>query len=232
MTFNPHPVQEPAVRSETAGSLPVTQLFCHDASWRRALAVNVEINAADHATCGAVEGEAGHHELHQSAPGYAQALYRRDRLKDGDRSADLGARAVQGRRQTRSPACSPERPRGVFIGVANVLAHIRAGTITALVVDDDKHVPSTRARRAGHDRGNGLRRGTWHRSYFGLFTPPGGAPAAGDRQAGPGVSPRLSASRRFARQQGNPIQRGLLPAIDAPKMRPISGRIARPPSAS
>ena len=142
-----------------------------------------------------------------SSPGYAQALFV-EKLKE-ETGADMvrvpfkgGGDAVTGLLSGTTPV--------VFIGVANVLAHIRAGTITALVVDDDTRSPLVPDVQTIAETGY---KGDMTRSYFGLFAPAGTPRPVIDK-----LRQEIAAIvSEPAFRDKNLVQRGLVPAINTPE---------------
>lgn len=145
--------------------------------------------------------------LSYSSPAYAQALFV-EKLNE-QRGTDLvrvpfkgGGDAVNGLLAGTTPV--------VFIGIANVISHIRAGTATPLVVDDDKRsvlVPDVpTVAETGY-------RGDMTRSYFGLFAPVGTPLVILNR-----LHEEISAvTRDPAFQDKNFTQRGLVRVISRPE---------------
>jgi tripartite-type tricarboxylate transporter receptor subunit TctC len=144
------------------GLHPITNLFFIIQS----LAVNSSLNAGSLTDLAALS-KAKPGTLSYSSPGYAQALFV-EKFKQ-ETGADLvrvpfkgGGDAITGMLTGTTPA--------VFIGLGNVISHIRAGTVRALLVDSEKRaglVPETPTiSESGY-------RGDMTRSYFGLFAPAG-----------------------------------------------------------
>jgi tripartite-type tricarboxylate transporter receptor subunit TctC len=144
--------------------------------------------------------------LSYSSPAAAQALFV-EKFKE-QTGADLvrvpfkgGGDAVTGLLSGTTPA--------VFIGIANVISHIRAGTVTPLVMDDKERsalapdVPTLT--EIGY-------RGDLTRSYFGLFAPAGTPAAALDRLHNEITA--IAAQPEF--RDKTFVQRGLVPVLSRP----------------
>jgi tripartite-type tricarboxylate transporter receptor subunit TctC len=144
--------------------------------------------------------------LSYSSPAAAQALFV-EKFKE-ETGADLvrvpfkgGGDAVNGLLAGTTPA--------VFIGIANVISHVRAGTVTPLVVDDQERsvlaptVPTLT--EIGY-------RGDLTRSYFGLFAPAGTPAAALERLHREIVA--ISSEPGF--RDKTFVQRGLVPVLSRP----------------
>jgi tripartite-type tricarboxylate transporter receptor subunit TctC len=184
------------------GLAPITQLFF----MTQVLAVSTSLNVKSLPALAALS-KARPSTLSYSSPGYAQALFV-EKFKE-ETGADMvrvpfkgGGDAVTGLLSGTTPV--------VFIGVANVLAHIRAGTITALVVDDDTRSPLVPDVQTIAETGY---KGDMTRSYFGLFAPAGTPRPVIDK-----LRQEIAAIvSEPAFRDKNLIQRGLVPAINTPE---------------
>jgi len=139
---------------------PVTQLFF----MTQVLAVNSSLNVNSLAELASLS-KARPKMLSYSSPAYAQALFV-EKFNEQN-GADLvrvpfrgGGDAVNGLLAGTTPV--------VFIGIANVISHIRAGTVTPLVIDDEERSPLAPEVPTVTETGY---RGDMTRSYFGLFAP-------------------------------------------------------------
>ena len=184
------------------GLAPITQLFF----MTQVLAVSSSLNVKSLPALAALS-KARPNTLSYSSPAYAQALFV-EKFKE-ETGADMvrvpfkgGGDAVTGLLSGTTPV--------VFIGVANVIAHIRAGTITALVVDDDTRSPLVPDVQTIAETGY---KGDMTRSYFGLFAPAGTPRPMIDK-----LRQEIAAIvSEPAFREKNLIQRGLVPAINTPE---------------
>lgn len=184
------------------GLAPITQLFFMS----QVLAVSSSLNVKSLPELGALS-KAKPNTLSYSSPAYAQALFI-EKFKE-ETGADMvrvpfkgGGDAVTGLLSGTTPV--------VFIGVANVIGHIGAGTIAALVVDDDARSPLVPEVPTIAETGY---KGDMTRSYFGLFAPAGTPRPVMDK-----LRQEIAAIvSEPAFRQKNLIQRGLVPAINTPE---------------
>ncbi len=183
------------------GLAPVTNLFF----MTQTLAVSSALNVSNLDDLARVS-KAKPGTLSYSSPAHAQALFV-EKFKQ-ETGADLVRVPFKGGGDAVNAMLSGTTPV-VFIALGNVIAHVRAGTVRALLVDGDKRsalVPDTPTL---FERGY---RGDITRSYFGLFAPAGTPDAAvaklRDTIAGIVVAPAF--------MDRHLTQRGLEPAIGTP----------------
>jgi tripartite-type tricarboxylate transporter receptor subunit TctC len=145
--------------------------------------------------------------LSYSSPAHAQALFV-ERFKQ-ETGADLvrvpfkgGGDAVNGMLSGTTPV--------VFIALGNVIAHVRAGTVRALLVDGDRRSPLVPDTPTLLEHGY---RGDVTRSYFGLFAPAGTPPSA-IAKVRDAIAEVVAVPTFMDRQL---VQRGLEPAIGSPE---------------
>jgi len=184
------------------GLVPITQLFFIS----QVLAVSSSLNVKTLSELAALS-KAKPNKLSYSAPAYAQALFV-EKFKE-ETGADMIRVPFKGGGDAVSGMLSGTTPI-VFIGLANVIAHIRAGTITALAVDDETRstlIPDVRTiAETGY-------KGDMTRSSFGLFAPAGTPRAVIDK-----LHHEIAAIvSEPAFREKNLIQRGLVPAINTPE---------------
>lgn len=184
------------------GLAPITQLFFIS----QVLAVSSALDVKTLPALAALS-KAKPNTLSYSSPAYAQALFV-EKFKE-ETGADLvrvpfkgGGDAVTGLLSGTTPV--------VFIGVANVVAHIRAGTITPLVVDDDTRSPLLPDVQTITETGY---KGDMTRSYFGLYAPAGTPRPVIDK-----LRQEITAIvAEPAFRDKNLTQRGLVPATGTPE---------------
>jgi tripartite-type tricarboxylate transporter receptor subunit TctC len=145
--------------------------------------------------------------LSYSSPALAQALF--VEKFNQDKGADLvrvpfrgGGEAVAGMLTGTTPV--------VFIGVGNLLSHLRAGTAVGLVVDGETRSPLFPEIPTVMEVGY---RDDMTRSYFGLFAPAGAPRPVIDRVRGE-IS-RIMGDEAF--REKHLVQRGLEPVLNSPE---------------
>lgn len=184
------------------GLAPMTQLFF----MTQVMAVSSSLNVKSLPALAALS-KARPNTLSYSSPAYAQALFV-EKFKE-ETGADMvrvpfkgGGDAVTGLLSGTTPV--------VFIGIANVIAHIRAATITALVADDDTRSPLVPDVQTITETGY---KGDMTRSYFGLYAPAGTPRPLIDK-----LRQEIAAIvSEPAFRDRNLVQRGLVPAINTPE---------------
>ena len=184
------------------GLAPITQLFFIT----QVLAVSSSLNVKSLPALAALS-KAKPNTLSYSSPAYAQTLFV-EKFKE-ETGADMVRVPFKGGGDAVSGLLSGTTPV-VFIGLANVIAHIGAGTVTALVVDDDTRsalVPEVPTiAETGY-------KGDMTRSYFGLFAPAGTPRPVIDK-----LRQEIAAIvSEPAFRDRNLIQRGLVPVISTPE---------------
>lgn len=97
-----------------------------------------------------------------------------------------------------------------FSGLANFLAHVRAGSMTALAVDTDKRSPLLPDVPTLRDLGY---KGPLAAAYFGLVAPPGTPKAAINKIRE--ITTAIASDKDFAER--NMINLGLVPILDTPE---------------
>jgi tripartite-type tricarboxylate transporter receptor subunit TctC len=159
------------------------------------------------------------------APSVPLALFM-DKFKQ-ERGADMVKVPYRGGGDAVNGVLSGATPVA-FLGLANVVAHIRAGTMTALAVDSEKRSPLIPEVPTLRELGY---RGDITQVYFGLVAPAATPKPIVDKLYGEFV--RMGSIPAF--RQRNMLDLGLEPILDTPEAfaryldetRPIAARIVR-----
>lgn len=159
------------------------------------------------------------------APSVPLALFM-DKFKQ-ERGADMVKVPYRGGGDAVNGVLSGSTPVA-FLGLANVVSHIRAGTMTALAVDGDKRSPLVPEVPTLRELGY---RGDITQVYFGLVAPAATPKPIVDKLHGEFV--RIGSLPAF--RQRNMLDLGLEPVLDTPEAfaryldetRPIAARIVR-----
>ncbi len=144
--------------------------------------------------------------LSYSAPAHALALFI-ERFKQ-ETGADLVRVPFKGGGDAVNAMLAGTTPV-VFIAVGNVIAHIHAGSVRALLVDGDLRSPLVPDTPTLLEHGY---QGDVTRSYFGLFAP-AGTPNSAIAKLGEAMAAVVSIPAFLDRQL---VQRGLEPALGTP----------------
>jgi tripartite-type tricarboxylate transporter receptor subunit TctC len=200
VTYNKHLFKNLGYDPETQ-VVPISQLFF----MTQALVINSKLNVKSVSDL-VTHAKANPKTLAYTAPAAALVLYLENLNRD--HGLDLvrvpfrsGGESVNGVLSGVSPI--------TFIGIGNMMPHLRAGTITGLIVDGDKRTPLLPDVPAITEIGY---KEPLTRSYFGLFAPAGTAKAQLDKIA---ETVRAIGSDPAFRAR-HMIERGLEPVFSLP----------------